>query len=172
MDVLLRYRSAEGEMMNSVKGIEVQSEALHLAEARKVVTHYLEKQLQKSSLFEQAPVVKEYVITKYAGIEREVFSVAYLDVHLHLIAWDDVFLGTVNQTAVYPREIAREALRYNASSVILAHNHPSGRAEPSHADELVTRSIKEALKLIDVRVIDHLVVSGKSVVSLLERGLL
>jgi DNA repair protein RadC len=100
-----------------------------------------------------------------------VFAVLFLDVQHRLIKLEELFQGTLTQTSVYPREVARRALMLNAASVVLAHNHPSGVAEPSRADEFLTQSLKTALALIDVRVLDHLIVGRGQVVSMAERGL-
>lgn len=93
-----------------------------------------------------------------AGLEHEVFAVFFLDSQLRLIQYRELFQGTLNQTAVYPREVVKEVLRSNAGAVILAHNHPSGKLEPSQVDRQVTEQLKKALELIDVRVLDHLIV--------------
>ena len=102
----------------------------------------------------------------------EVFSVLFLDNRHRLIAIAEMFRGTIDGASVYPREIVRATLAHNAAAVVLAHNHPSGVAEPSQADELITQRVKDALALIDVRVLDHLIVSGTACVSFAERGLI
>jgi DNA repair protein RadC len=96
----------------------------------------------------------------------------FLDAQNRLIAADELFRGTLTQTSVYPREVVKAALKHNAAALILAHNHPSGVAEPSNADELLTRNLKQALALVDVRVLDHFIVAGNAALSLAERGLL
>lgn len=101
-----------------------------------------------------------------------IVSLFFLDAQHRLLAWRELFHGTLTQTSVYPREVLREALALNAGAVILAHNHPSGLAEPSRADELLTQQLKSSLALLDVRVLDHLVVGRGQVVSFAERGLL
>ncbi|HEY6133585.1 MAG TPA: DNA repair protein RadC, partial [Rubrivivax sp.] len=106
------------------------------------------------------------------ALEREEFAVLFLDSQHRLLQMKTLFRGTLNQTSVYPREVVKEALALNAGAVILAHNHPSGAAEPSRADEMLTRTLQSALQLVDVRVLDHLVVGRGVVVSLAERGLL
>jgi DNA repair protein RadC len=116
--------------------------------------------------------LREYVALHLAGQVREVFAVLFLDAQYRLIALEPMFQGTVNQTNVFPREIVRRVIELHAAGVVLAHNHPSGVAEPSRADEMVTQTIRQALALIDVRVIDHLIVGQGQVVSLAERGLL
>ena len=119
--------------------------------------------------------VKNFLILRAATLEdpsREVFSVMYLDSQHRLITVQDEFIGTLSQTSVYPREIVRAALRYGAAAVVLTHNHPSGNVEPSRADENLTKTLKSALDLIDVRVLDHVVVAGGQAVSMAERGLI
>jgi len=114
---------------------------------------------------------KAYVKLQLATLEHEVFAVMFLDNRHRVIAFKQMFRGTIDGASVYPREVAKEALAHNAAAVIFAHNHPSGIAEPSQADKHITKRLKEALALIDVRVLDHLVV-GEEVVSFAERGLL
>ncbi len=117
-------------------------------------------------------VVRDYLRLTLAALEREVFVGLFLDSQQRLIASEALFRGTLAQTSVYPREVVKCALALNAAAVIFAHNHPSGVAEPSRADELLTQSLKSALALVDVRTLDHFVVAGGEVVSFAERGLL
>ncbi|MFO0207354.1 MAG: RadC family protein, partial [Betaproteobacteria bacterium] len=116
--------------------------------------------------------VRQFLQLQLAGREHEVFMVLYLDAQNRLLREQELFRGTLTQTSVHPREVVKQALRFNAAAVILAHNHPSGVAEPSRADELLTRALREALALVDVRVHDHLIVAGPATVSFAERGLL
>lgn len=116
--------------------------------------------------------VRDYLRLLLAGRPHEVFVVVFLDAQNRVIAAEEMFRGTLTQTSVYPREVVIEALARNAASVICCHNHPSGVAEPSRADELLTRTLKQALALVDVRVLDHLIVAGAASVSLAERGLM
>ncbi|MDQ2925487.1 MAG: DNA repair protein RadC [Acidobacteriota bacterium] len=116
--------------------------------------------------------VRDYLRLRVAPLEHEVFVVLFLDSQHHLIACDELFRGTLAQTSVYPREVVKAALRHNAAAVVLAHNHPSGVAEPSRADELLTQALKAALALVDVRTLDHLVVGAQATVSFAERGLI
>lgn len=116
--------------------------------------------------------VRNYLKLLLADQDREVFAVLYMDTQNRLIEAETPFHGTLTQTSVYPREVVRRALHHNAASVILAHNHPSGVPEPSKADEMLTKALKEALTLVDVRVLDHFVVAGAMAVSFAERGLL
>lgn len=116
--------------------------------------------------------VREYLRLLLAPLDREAFFVLYLDAQNRVIACDEEFTGTLTQTSVYPREIVKAALRHNADAAIFAHNHPSGVAEPSHADQTLTTALKAALALVDVRVLDHFIVAGDRVLSFAERGLL
>ena len=116
--------------------------------------------------------VREYLKSHFRGLEHEAFAVVFLDASHRVIAVEELFRGTLSQTAVYPREVVKRALAYNAGAVILAHNHPSGQAEPSRADEYLTSTLKSALALVDVRTLDHIVVGATTTTSLAERGLL
>jgi DNA repair protein RadC len=116
--------------------------------------------------------VRDYLRLTIGNRGHEVFMCLFLDAQNRLISADELFRGTLTQTSVYPREVVKAALTHNAAAVILAHNHPSGIAEPSRADELITQSLKAALSLMDVRTLDHFVIAGTSIVSFAERGLL
>ena len=134
----------------------------------------LEKQItyRTDSLALTSPEAsKDFVKLQLARYEHEVFACLWLDNRNRVINFNKLFRGTIDGASVYPREVVKAALKHNAAAVIFAHNHPSGVAEPSHADEAITRRLKEALSLIDVRVLDHLVV-GSEVISFAERGLL
>ena len=117
-------------------------------------------------------LVKEYLRAKLAGFEHEVFAVLFMDTQHRLIEYAEMFRGTIDGASVYPRELVKEALRLNAAAVIVSHNHPSGNPEPSGADRALTQRLKEALGLVDVRVLDHVIVAGSDTTSLAERGLL
>lgn len=114
---------------------------------------------------------REFLRLQLGALEHEVFAMIALDNRHRLIEYIELFRGTVDGASVHPREVVKEALRLNAAAVILAHNHPSGVAEPSQADELITQRLREALALVEIRVLDHLIV-GESVASFAERGLL
>ena len=115
-------------------------------------------------------IVRDYLTTKLADLEHEVFVALLLDSQHRLIRYEELFRGTLSQTSVYPREVVKTALAHNAGAMILAHNHPSGIAEPSRADELLTQALKQALALVDVRVLDHFIVAGADTVSFAEYG--
>lgn len=139
-----------------------------IAAARSALAH----KIRRGELLESPRAVSDYLSLKLADRSHEVFAVLYLDNRHRLIALDELFRGTIDGATVHPREVVKEALGHNASAVIFAHNHPSGIAEPSQADELITRRLKEALALVDIRVLDHLVVAAGDCVSFAERGLL
>jgi DNA repair protein RadC len=116
--------------------------------------------------------VKQYIRLHIGAEKAEVFCVMYLDSQNRMIAFERMFQGTLTQTSVYPREVALAALAHHASAVVLAHNHPSGTVQPSRADEVLTRNLKDTLALVDVRVLDHVIVGGDKALSMAERGLL
>ncbi|HYD82807.1 MAG TPA: DNA repair protein RadC, partial [Opitutus sp.] len=116
--------------------------------------------------------VRDYLRLLLAEREHEVFVAVFLDAQNRVIASEELFRGTLTQTSVYPREVVKAALRHNAAGVILAHNHPSGVAEPSQSDQMLTETLKRALTMIDVRVLDHFIVGRGAACSFAERGLL
>jgi len=116
--------------------------------------------------------VRDYVRLRLADRPHEVFGCLFLDAQNRLIEFQELFRGTLTQTSVYPREVVIEALACRAAGVILVHNHPSGSADPSRADEALTKTLKQALALVDVRVLDHFIVTRSTVLSFAERGLL
>lgn len=132
----------------------------------------LREDVRRHTLLNSPPRVRDYLRLTLGGREHEVFVALFLDAQNRLLADEELFRGTLTHTSVYPREIVKQALRYNAGAVIFAHNHPSGVAEPSRADELLTRALKEALAVVDVRVLDHIIVATGGSVSFAERGLI
>ena len=143
-----------------------------LTVARELLLRDLHAQMQAGPVMESPQVLRDWLRLYCAGLEHEVFIVVYLDARHRLIDAVELFRGTLTQTSVYPREVVKGALTRNAAAVALAHNHPSGVAEPSRADEFLTQNLRAALGLVDVRVLDHFVVAGDSVLSFAERGLL
>jgi DNA repair protein RadC len=135
------------------------------------------RQLLSRRLCRGAPLsspesVAEYLCLQLGALDHEVFGVVFVDAQLRVLAYEPMFRGTLTQTSVYPREVVKQALRWGAASVLLVHNHPSGLLEPSRADELLTNTLKTALALVDVRVLDHFIVSGSQHLSFAQRGLL
>jgi DNA repair protein RadC len=115
---------------------------------------------------------RSYWTLALAEREHEVFCCAFLNSQNQVVGMEEMFRGTLNQTSVYPREVVKHAIRHNAAAVIFCHNHPSGVQEPSRADEMLTNTLKQALALVDVRVLDHFIVAGASTLSFAERGLI
>lgn len=132
----------------------------------------LVEELMTRPVFDSPGAVAGYLKLHFAGQPYESFAVLYLDAQHALIAFEELFRGTLTQTSVYPREVLMRALQHNAAAVILSHCHPSGSTEPSRADELLTQTLRSALSLVDVRVLDHLIVANGSSLSMAERGLM
>lgn len=131
----------------------------------------LAKQLREPGVaFTSTHVTRDWLRLHLTGLEREVFIVLWLDNQNRLLAQETLFTGTINSTTVHPRELVKSAMKHNAASAVLAHNHPSQLAEPSQADRQITDRLVNALGLVDVRVLDHLVVGGLDIVSFAERG--
>ena len=128
--------------------------------------------LKDKSALTSPGAVRDYLRLALGGRQHEVFVCLWLDAQHRVIDFEEPFRGTLTQTSVYPREIVKAALARNAAAVIFAHNHPSGAAQPSQADELLTRNLKEALALVEVKVLDHFIVAGNQAISFAERGLL
>jgi len=165
------FAAARGEV-ESLAGFGPAKYA-QLAAVIELARRALREDVQHAAVLGSPQKVREYLSLSLAHAKHEIFAALFLDAQNRLIEHRDLFHGTLTQTSVYPREVVREALRCNAAGVILAHNHPSGAAEPSRADELLTRTLREALTLIDVKVLDHIIVAGPGrTVSFAERGLL
>ena len=131
----------------------------------------LHKDLSARQVFSSPAAVKQYCQLNLAALEYEVFGVLFLDVQNRLIAYEAMFRGTLTQTSVYPREVVKAALKADAAAVILTHNHPSGSVQPSRTDEALTQTLKAALSLVDVRVLDHIIVGSNEALSMAEHGL-
>jgi DNA repair protein RadC len=132
----------------------------------------LSEQMQSKDILNSPKQVHDYLCLKLGNLTREVFVVLFLDAQNRVVTTEEMFSGTLTQTSVYPREVVKRALHHNAASVIFAHNHPSGLAQQSQADELITKQLKQALALVDVQVLDHFIVAGNQTLSFAERGLL
>ena len=132
----------------------------------------LREDIGRRSVLGSPAAVREYLCLKLRDLGHEVFMGLYLDAQNRVIGDEELFRGTLTQTSVYPREVVKRSLARNAASIILAHNHPSGVAEPSIADEALTRALQQALALVDVKVLDHFVIAGNTATSFAERGLL
>lgn len=163
--------SASVEDLNRVRGLGPAKRAV-IAAVLEIARRSLEQRLTEKPAMNSVAAVKDYLRLHLRPLPHEVFAVLFLDSQLRLIAMETMFRGTLAQTVVHPREIVKRALELGAAACVLAHNHPSGVAEPSSADEQLTRRLVDALALVDVRVVDHLVVGSNDVVSMAERGLL
>jgi DNA repair protein RadC len=148
------------------------AKAATLAAAIALAERYLACAVVREEVFGASADVRRYLRHRLGGRPREVFGALFLDAQHRLIVFRELFLGTVDSATVHPREVLRETLAVNAAALIFVHNHPSGVAEPSASDVRITERLRHALQLIDVRVLDHIVVSGTETVSMAERGLL
>jgi len=163
--------AASAEDLGRVKGLGP-AKGAEVAAVLEIARRALAQRLREAPVFDSPSRVREYLQLHLNPLGHEVFVVLFLDAQHRLVVQEEMFRGTLTQTSVYPREIVKRALEVGAAAVVLAHNHPSGAAEPSRADEFLTQSLKSALALVDVRVLDHLVVGAGEVVSFAERGLL
>ena len=143
-----------------------------LRASHQLVERWMLEDMRQQPLLANPRIVRELLSVHFAGQERETFACLFVDNRHRLLTFETLFLGTIDGASVHPREIVKRALQTNAAAVILTHNHPSGVAEPSQADELITARIRDALALVDIRVLDHLVVGGTTVTSFAERGLI
>ena len=143
-----------------------------LAAAHELLVRSANTALIGRKVLDSPTLVKDYFKVHFAGAERETFVAIFLDSQMRVIACEELFTGTLTQTSVYPREVVKRALHHNAGAVVFGHPHPSGQPEPSRADEFLTQTLKSALSLVDVRVLDHMVVAGAQCTSFAERGLL
>lgn len=162
---------AAGHDLMSTPGVG-RARFARLAAGVELARRALREELGRKDILTSPEAVRDYLRISLASLPCEVFVALFLDSQHRLIVAEELFRGTLAQTSVYPREVVKAALARNAAAVIFAHNHPSGVAEPSRADELLTQSLKSALLLVDIRTLDHFVVGGARVVSFAERGLL
>jgi DNA repair protein RadC len=139
-----------------------------IAAARRAMSH----RVRRGTAMDSPRAVLEFLTVKLGHLEHELFAVLLLDTRHRLIEYVELFRGTIDGASVHPREVVKLALARNAAALVLAHPHPSGTTEPSHADELVTRRLKDALALVDIRVLDHVIVAGGEAISFAERGLI
>ena len=142
------------------------------ADIIEMASHIATQRLEGLDPVTSADLSRRYLRARMLPLEHEVFAVMFLTTTHRVIKYEEVFRGTIDAASVYPREVVKLSLQYNASAVILAHNHPSGCAEPSQADRNITEKLRDALNLIGVRVLDHLVVGTEGIVSFAERGLI
>lgn len=149
-----------------------QAKYVQLQAVLELARRYLEETLQRGDVMQNAADTRRYLMARMRHHAHEVFACLFLDNKHRVIQYEELFFGTIDSSAVHPRQVVKRALHHNAAALIIAHNHPSGVAEPSHADETITLRLKEALAIIDVRLLDHIVVGDGQTVSLAERGVL
>lgn len=164
------YQGSLASLLSQAGGTGASHDKLHAAQ--ELVRRALREELTHRDVLSSPSMVRDFLRLMFVGKEHEVFVVLFLDPQHHVIHAEELFRGTLTQTSVYPREVVKAALRHNAAAVIFAHNHPSGVAEPSRADELLTQTLRQALALVDVKVLDHFIIAGAGVLSFAERGLL
>ena len=165
----LLHTSAED--LNSIKGLGPAKRA-EIVAVLELARRALASQLKEKTMFSNPQAIRDYLQLQLGSRDHEVFAVLFLDTDHRLIVLEEMFRGTLTQTSVYPREVVVRALALNAASVVLAHNHPSGNVQASRADEAITQTLKAALALVDVRVMDHFIVTATQAVSMAELGLI
>ncbi len=143
-----------------------------MAGANRPARRCLGERMRSTCALTSPQAVRDYLRLALAGRAHEVFVALFLDAQHRVLSVEELFRGTLTQTSVYPREVVKAALRANAAAVLFAHNHPSGVAQPSQADEMLTRQLRDALSLVEVRVLDHFIIAGSETLSFAERGLL
>jgi DNA repair protein RadC len=176
-DLLTRFGSLNGifsaslEEISQVSGMG-SSKYAQLQAIFEMSRRALKEQMQSRDVLGSPQQVRDYLCLRLGALTREVFMVLFLDAQNRVLAQEEMFSGTLTQTSVYPREVVKRALHHNSASVIFAHNHPSGLAQQSRADEMLTAALKQALALVDIRVLDHFVIAGNTTLSFAEQGLL
>lgn len=176
-ETLYRFQGLAGllhagpEELREVKGLGGTAKRAELLAVLEVARRAMAEQLKAREVFGSPEAVKNYLQLHLARKPHEVFAALFLDAQNKLIAMEELFRGTLTQTSVYPREVVLKALQHHAAAVVLAHNHPSGTVQPSRADEALTQTLKAALALVDVRVLDHVIVAPGHALSMAEKGL-
>jgi DNA repair protein RadC len=176
-DLLIKFGSLNGVFaateheLSQVHGIGA-SKYVQLQAIFEMSRRALSEQLQNRDVLNSPQAVRDYLVLKLGGLTKEVFLVLFLDTQNRLVASEEMFSGSLMETSVYPREVVKRALHHNAAAVIFAHNHPTGIAQQSSADELLTKQLKQVLDLVDVKVLDHFIVAGNQTLSFSQKGLL
>ena len=176
-DLLTQFGSLNGifaageHELSQVHGIGT-SKYVQLQAIFEMSRRALTEQLQVRDVLASPQAVRDYLVLRLGSLAKEVFLVLFLDTQNRLVATEEMFSGSLKETSVYPREVIKRALHHNAASVIFAHNHPTGIAKQSSADELLTKQLKQALALVDVQVLDHFIVAGNQTLSFSHKGLL
>ncbi|WP_374707300.1 MULTISPECIES: RadC family protein [Rodentibacter] len=163
--------SADKKTFCAVKGLGI-TQFIQLQATTEMTKRYLKQEIFNAQIFDEPEIVKLYLRTELQHEEREIFMVLFLDSQHRLIKKERLFLGTINVSSVYPREIIKAALYCNAAALILVHNHPSGIAEPSYADKIITQKICDSAELMEIRILDHFIVGKGDCYSFVENRLL
>ncbi len=177
-ELLARFKGFAGLIhasateLSTCKGMGGNAKRAQLVAVLEMARRALTQELKENTVMNSPHVVKQYLQLELAQLKHEVFAVLFLDVHNRLLSYQPMFRGSLAQTMVYPREVAKLALNLGADGVVLAHNHPSGTIQPSKSDLLLTRTMQESLALIDVTVRDHIIVAQGKYLSMAEEGLL
>jgi DNA repair protein RadC len=158
--------------LKTIKGMGGDAKRSQLIAVLELARRAMGEKLRARTVFDSPDAVKQYLQLHIGSRPHEVFAVLFLDVQHRMISLEELFRGTLTQTSVYPREVVTRAIHHQAAAVVLAHNHPSGSIEPSRADESLTQTLRAALALVDVRVLDHIIVSPGQSFSMAEKGLL
>ncbi len=161
---------ARPDQLKSFRGLGGTAKRAELGAVLELARRAMGEQLQAREAMTQPALVQSYVQLHLGQREHEVFGVLFLDAQHRLIQFLEMFRGTLTQTSVYPREVVQHALRCGASAVVLAHNHPSGQVQPSRADQLLTQTLRDALAMVDVRVLDHVIVGPGQSLSMAQQG--
>lgn len=170
-DGLRGLLEAEQNAFCAVKGMG-EAKFVQLQASLELSRRHLLSTLQRGDALTSPTDTRSYLSAQLRHREREIFACLYLDNRHRVLGYEELFFGTIDGASVHPREVVRRAIAHNAAAVILAHNHPSGVTEPSRSDEDITRRLKDALALVDVRVLDHMIVGDGAITSLAERGLI
>ena len=174
VDTARRLISESGNLLAAIDNVAAVASDQHarLQASMELARRVLREKLDRGNALSSPQSVRDYLRLKLQNRPHEVFVCVFLDAQNRVIADEELFRGTLTQTSVYPREVVKKALQHNAAAVIFAHNHPSGIAEPSRSDEALTQALKQALALVDVKVLDHFVIGAGAAMSFAERGLL
>ena len=164
--------NADAAELKRIKGLGGDAKRAELLAVLELARRAIAERLRERAVLDNPARVREYLQLQLGARPHETFAVLMLDAQHRLLALEDLFRGTLTQTSVYPREVVVRALHHQAAAVILAHNHPSGAVQPSAADEAITRRLKAALDLVDIRVLDHIIVGPGAALSMAERGLI
>lgn len=175
---LLNHQKSLRKLLNSDRTSLMKIQGIGLAKycqlqaAVELGKRYMQEPLTRHGMIKHAKDAEHFLTARLRDLEQEVFACLFLDSKNHIIAFEKLFYGTIHSANIHPREVVKRALHYNASAVIAAHNHPSGNAEPSQADRIITTELAQALRLVEIQLLDHFIVGDPKVVALAERGLL